>query len=133
MFKLTLVTPEKKLVLDQELEKIIVPGERGELDILPGHSPLITTLSTGILRWKLRSEPKENEAVISWGYCEIHPDGVDILADIIDFKEDISLEQAQKKIMDNEQRLLNDSLNDADWDGTQREVQRGRAQLELIK
>ena len=50
MFSLTLVTPEKKLLTDVEIEEIIVPAFRGELNILPGHAPLMSTLGIGLLR-----------------------------------------------------------------------------------
>ena len=55
MFTLNLVTPEKKLVTDLEVEEVIVPGFKGQLDILPGHAPLMTTLGTGVLRYRART------------------------------------------------------------------------------
>ncbi len=39
MFTLNVVTPEKKIVTDLEIDEVIVPGYKGELDILPGHAP----------------------------------------------------------------------------------------------
>ena len=54
MFKLTIVTPEKRILVGQEVEEVTVPAFKGELNILPGHAPLMTTLETGVMKWKLK-------------------------------------------------------------------------------
>ena len=133
MFKLTLLTPDKKIFVDHEIEDVKVPAERGELNILPGHAPLITTLSTGILRWRLKGETTYKTVVVSWGYCEIHPDGVDILADIVDLPEETNVEEDKAMIVDSEKKLLNQSLDDQQWDETQRDISRARAHLEVAR
>jgi F-type H+-transporting ATPase subunit epsilon len=133
MFKLTLLTPDKKIFVDHEIEDVRVPAFRGELDVLPGHAPLITTLSTGILRWRLKGEADYKTVVVSWGYCEIHPDGVDILADIVDLPEEINLEADKTIIQDNEKKLLNEMLDDEHWDEAQREIARARAHLDVVR
>ena len=46
---LTLVTPEKSLITDLEVERVVVPGSGGEMEVLPNHAPLVTTLREGIL------------------------------------------------------------------------------------
>ncbi len=132
MFRLTFVTAEKKIVLDQEIEQVSVPGYKGEINILPGHSPLITTLDTGILKWKLKNEEKEQKAVISWGYCEVHPDGVDILADIADMRDDVNVKECKDKIIAAEKLLAATHLDDEAWDKTRHEVMRSRSDIELL-
>lgn len=133
MFKMTLVTPDKKLVFDQEIDYVIVPGAKGELNLLPGHTPLITLLETGILRWKFTGDEKKHKAVVSWGYCEVHPQGVDILADIVEFAEDIDLEESKKRITLAEKKLASESLNDESFALQQREMARGRTEIQLLE
>lgn len=133
MFKLTVVTPEKRLVVDQEIDEVTVPGFRGELNILPGHVPLVTTLETGILRWKLKGSSVENVAVISWGYCQVHGRGVEILADMADLPEDIDTKAAADDIALSEKRLLNETLDDATWAAVRRDIDRRRADIEISK
>ena len=65
--KLTLVTPQKRMLSEVDIEELIVPAERGELDILPGHAALMTTLRTGILRVRLKGKTDFRAAAISWG------------------------------------------------------------------
>lgn len=133
MFKLTLLTPDKKIFVDHEIEDVRVPADRGELDILPGHAPLITTLSTGVMRWRLKGETAYKAVVVSWGYCEVHPDGVDILADIVDLPEDINAVKDTTMIAEGEQKLLNEMLDEPQWAEVQRDIARARAHLEVVR
>lgn len=133
MFKLTFLTPERKLVVDQELEMVIVPGELGEIQILKGHAPLITTLSTGILKWKLKSEDQVKSAVISWGYCEVFPAGVRLLVNLADFANEINVEENEKIIKESEARLATEFMDDLNWESVQRELARARAGLQLLQ
>ena len=73
MFLLNLVTPEKKIVTDLEIDEVIVPGYRGQLDILPGHAPLVTTLSTGIVKYRPKGSAKMETAVVSWATAKSMP------------------------------------------------------------
>lgn len=130
MFKLDLVTPEQKLVLGQELEEISVPGFRGELNILPGHAPLMTTLHPGLLTYKLKSGQKETLA-ISWGYCQVSELGVSVLAEGVVFREAVDVPKAQEILKAQEQRMLTESLADAEWESVQREIGLRRAEVEL--
>lgn len=132
MFKLNVVTPEKRLVIDQEIDEVTVPGYRGELNILPGHAPLITTLETGPLRWKVKGQA-EQTAVISWGYCEVSASGVEILADLAERAEEIDLQASQKALSEIEKRMLNEVLDDDGWKNIQREMSLRQAEIEAAK
>lgn len=132
MFKLTIVTPEKKLVIKQEVDEITVPAFKGELNVLPGHSPLITTLETGVVKWKLSGKEEMNKAAISWGYCQIAPDGVHILADIAELPEEIDYETEMKELALAEAKLANETLSDEEWKNVQREIALSRAGIEAL-
>ncbi len=133
MFKLTIVTPEKKLLVDQEIAEVTVPAFKGELNILPGHAVLITTLETGIMRWKIKGVDKTFKAVVSWGYCEVHPQGVDILANIIDMPEEIKVEDRKQWITEAEKKLASVSLDDESFEAQRHEIARARAGMELLE
>lgn len=132
MFILNVVTPEKRLVMHQEIDEVTVPGFRGELNILPGHAPLMTTLETGPLRWKVKGQA-EQSAVISWGYCEVGPNGVEILADLAELPEEIDSAATHKALEGAEKRLLNETLDDDSWKAVQREIALHHAELEILK
>ena len=88
---LSIVTPQKKLIVDQEVEEVLVPGHKGELTILTGHAPLITTLGIGLLKFKSKSSSEYQKYTIGWGYCEIAGDKVKVLAETAEHSEAIDL------------------------------------------
>ncbi len=132
MLKLTLVTPERKVLTDLEVEEVTVPAFRGELNILQGHSPMVTTLSTGIMTWLLQGETRRHKVVVSWGYCEVSPAGVSVLADIIDQTEDITEQAAIQRIEEGDAKLLAGDLTPDQFEEAQRQAARGRHDLTLI-
>lgn len=131
--RLTLVTPEKKILTGQEVESITVPAFRGELNILDGHTPLITTLDTGIMRWKIKGQDRFHYAVVSWGYCEVFPNGVDILAEAVDLPEDVNMDEMQAYVQKAKSRLATESLSDDEYETLSRGIKRGEADAEVLK
>ena len=131
MFKLTIVTPERRLLIDQEVDEVTVPGFKGELNILPGHAPLITTLGTGIMQWKLRGQEKQSQAVISWGYCQVSPEGVNVLASIADLPEEVDVPAAKDFLAQSEKRVMNEAITETEWNEVQRDWALARAKIEV--
>ncbi|MNJ91086.1 ATP synthase epsilon chain [compost metagenome] len=131
MFKLTIVTPEKRLLVNQEVDEVTVPAFKGELNILQGHAPMITTLETGVMKWKING--KEDIAVISWGYCQVSTEGVNILANVADLPEDIDIEATKEFLIETEKKALNELIPDEDWDQFQREWTRAKAKLDVAQ
>lgn len=131
--KMTLLTPEKRVLTGADVESVVVPAYRGELNILEGHTPLVTTLDTGIMRWKVKGQDRFHYAVISWGYCEVYPNGIDILAETADLPEDINLTDAEAYVQKAKTRLAAESLNDTDFADLARSIKRGEANIEVTK
>ena len=75
---LTVVSRDRKIV-DAQVDEVILPGSDGELGILPGHTPLLALLRVGELRY--RSGTTVSRLVISWGFAEVLPDRVIVLAE----------------------------------------------------
>ena len=130
--KLTIVTPEKRLLLNQEVEEVTVPAFKGELNILPGHAPLITTLETGVMKWKLKGQEKQNQAVISWGYCQVGLEGVNVLANIAELPEEIDVEATKAFLADTEKKMMNESITEEEWTQIQADMTRARVKLEVM-
>lgn len=132
MFKLNFATPEKKIVADLELEEITLPAFRGELNILAGHSPLMTTLGAGILSYKLKNGTS-NKLAIGWGYCQVSPEGVNVLAETAVEQDAVNLKASERTLEDLEKRLVGESLDDHHWETTQQDIARIKAELSLAK
>ncbi len=90
--KLEMVTPYKR-VLAEEVDEITAPGFVGELGILPGHTPLLTTLKVGELSY---SKGKEVfHVAVNWGYLEVEQDTVTVLVDTAEKADEIDLARAK--------------------------------------
>ncbi len=133
MFKLTLVTPDRKLIADEEIEAISLPGYLGELNLLPGHAPLVTALGAGVVRFKLKATSDEKKVAVGWGYCQVNPHGVYVLAESAVFREDIETKVVLEKLKSEESKLTTETLSDVDWDKAQREIQRLKSELDLAQ
>ncbi len=133
MFKLNVLTPERKAVFDAEITEVSVPARSGEMTILPGHAPLISTLGTGILKYKIKGDEKTHKALISWGYCEVSPEGVNVLAEFMQTPEEVVVETAQSKLVAAEKKLVNEILTDADFEKTMNEVAKAQGAMNLVK
>lgn len=131
MFTLTLVTPDKRLLTDVEIEELVVPAWRGQLDILPGHAPLMTTLSAGVLKVRLKGETEYKTAAISWGYLEVNPKGVNVLADTAEWAGDINVARAEANLKKAEERLAQAGLAPDDYTLAMRQAQKEQARLDI--
>jgi F-type H+-transporting ATPase subunit epsilon len=132
MFKLTLVTPQKKLLTDVEVDEVIVPAFRGQLDILPGHAPLMSTLTAGVFKVRLKGETQFKSAAISWGYCEVTEHGVNVLADTAEWPEELDKKRADEQYKIAETRLQDAGLTPDEYTLTQKKLMKEQARLELF-
>ena len=130
--KLTIVTPEKTVVDSISVQELLVPGAKGELGILPGHAPLISTLSAGILKYRKDKTPFQ-EVAVSWGYCEVQPDKVVVLAESAETKKELDKTQTEKALKDVAKKLENPALSPQEIRELRREEQKQKVFLNLIK
>ena len=76
--RLTVVTRERKIV-DVDVDEVELPASDGEIGVLPGHTPLLTTLRIGVMRY--RAGAAVEKIVLTWGFAEVLPDRVIVLAE----------------------------------------------------
>jgi F-type H+-transporting ATPase subunit epsilon len=100
--RLEIVTPER-LVFDETVDGVTLPGSEGELGVLPNHAPLVSTLGVGEL--KIRSGGTEDWFAIAGGFVQVLPDKVVVMAETADLSSEIDLEKAQAARRDAEQVL----------------------------
>jgi F-type H+-transporting ATPase subunit epsilon len=99
---LEVVTPEKQL-LSQQVDEVIAPGSEGEFGVLPGHCHFLSTLKIGELRYRVGDQT--SHMAILWGYAEVTPTKVTVMAEIAEKAEDIDVERATAKVEEAERRL----------------------------
>lgn len=109
--RLEVVTPSRR-VLEVRADEVRIPGALGELGILPGHTPLLTSLGTGELKWTEDSE--RGRLVIQGGFAEVQPDAVTVLATIAETVDEIDLEKARTTLAEAQEALKAVSAEDFD-------------------
>jgi F-type H+-transporting ATPase subunit epsilon len=102
--KLTLeiVTPDRALLRD-EVDEVVVPGSEGEFGVLPGHTPLLSMLKIGELWY--RQGPERHYLAIAFGFVEVLPDRVTVLAQVGERAQEIDVQRAERAKQRAEQRL----------------------------
>ena len=89
---LEIVTPDRR-VIAETVDEIVLPGREGYLGILPGHAPLLTSLSIGEISYRVGGQMRY--LAVAGGYVEVLRDRVSVLAETCEFAEEIDLERAQ--------------------------------------
>ena len=105
---LELVTPDRAVVR-QAVDEVQIPGSEGYLGVLPGHTPLLTILQVGEL-WFLQGGEKFYVSV-AFGFAEVLPDRVTILAQIAERAEDVDVNRARDAQRRAEERLSKSAVD----------------------
>jgi F-type H+-transporting ATPase subunit epsilon len=90
--QIEVVTPERMVVKDIA-DDVQIPGKDGYLGILPGHAPLITELAVGEISYRHAGQTKRLS--VAWGFAEVLPDKVTILAETAERADEIDVSRAQ--------------------------------------
>ncbi|HLB90435.1 MAG: ATP synthase F1 subunit epsilon [Acidobacteria bacterium 13_1_40CM_4_58_4] len=128
-FQLEIVTPEKMVVRDAA-EEMQIPGKNGYLGILPGHAPLITELAVGEISY--RNNGYTHHLAVAWGFAEVLPDKVTILAETAERPEEIDAKRAQEAKQRAEERLKSGST-ETDYARAQDALQRAETRLQVAE
>lgn len=103
-----LVTADKIVLQEENVDMVIAPGTDGELGILPRHVPLITTLQPGELR--IKQGGTETSILVTGGFMEVTPEKVLVLADAAERSEEIDLSRAEEARRRAQERLASGDI-----------------------
>jgi F-type H+-transporting ATPase subunit epsilon len=127
VFQLEIVTPEKKVV-ETAAEEVQIPGKNGYLGVLPGHAPLITELMIGEITYKHGGATEHLS--VAWGFAEVLPDKVTILAQTAERAQDIDVKRAEDAKARAE-TALREPTPDLDYDATLSALKRAEVRLKV--
>jgi F-type H+-transporting ATPase subunit epsilon len=127
--ELEIVTPERLVVKDRA-EEIQIPGRNGYLGILPGHAPLITELAVGEIVYT--NAGVSTRLSVAWGFAEVLPDKVTILAEAAELAEDIDVPRAEAA-RDRAQEHLKQAEDGAAYEEASTALARAEARLAVSK
>ena len=126
--QLEVVTPERR-VLSEGVDSVVIPGLDGELGILPGHTPLISQLKTGVLSYTQGG--RTVQLLVSGGFLEVRDDHVSVLAEIAERPEEIDAAGARVAREQVEKRLNSWSGSEEDLEAARIELDRATVRLQL--
>jgi F-type H+-transporting ATPase subunit epsilon len=118
--RLQIVSADRSLV-DEQVDEVQIPGAEGYFGVLPGHTPLLALLGAGEL-WYRKGQDKYYLS-IAFGFAEVQPDRVTILAEIAERADEIDMARAEEARKRAETRLAHSSV-DTDFE---------RARVALLK
>ncbi len=128
---LSLVTPEKEMVVDPEVDQVNIPGFDGDMGILANHAPLLTILRPG--RFSYQKGEEEIELVVSHGYAEVTANRVTVLAESAEFLHEIDHGRAEAARAEAEKLLEKADLEEDTFKEAQDKLFRALARLETKK
>ena len=123
-----IVTPHRVL-LQEQIDELNLPGELGYLGILPGHTAFLTTLSQGELMYR-QGEQRQYLSVF-WGYMEVNNDKVTILAEISEPAHEIDRARAEAARDRAEDRLQRLDQDDIDFERARAALMRALVRLQV--
>ena len=129
-FELEVATPEK-LVIQVSCTEANVPGAEGELGILPGHAPLLSSLTSGVLRYKA-ADGREEVMAIHGGWVEVQPALVRVLTDAAENPDAIDRARAEESLKRAQSRLAN-VVQNVDYARALNAVKRAQVRVEVAK
>jgi F-type H+-transporting ATPase subunit epsilon len=100
--RLEVVSPEG-LLLREDVDELVAPGAEGYFGVRPGHTPMLATLGAGVIWYRQGAE--KGYITCFWGFCEVLPDRVNILAELGERAEDIDVGRAEQAKKRAEERL----------------------------
>jgi F-type H+-transporting ATPase subunit epsilon len=106
--QLQIVSPERALV-NETVDEVEIPGADGYFGVLPGHTPLLALLGAGELWY--RSGTEKTYLVIAFGFAEVQPDRVTILAQVAEKADEIDVARAEAAKKRAEERLLRPAVD----------------------
>ena len=124
--QIEIVTPERLLVSDEATE-VQVPGISGYLGILPGHAPLITEVGSGEFSYR-KPDGKVERLALHWGFAEVLPDRVTVLAERAEKASDIDVEVAKRQRQMAEEQLKDPNANQEE---ALRLIERAKTRIEV--
>jgi len=91
---LSIITPERAIFLDRQVDSVTIPAFNGEMGILPGHAPFVVELKEGVMRYN--DGPCRETFAVMGGFAEIHCDKILILAEAAELSQEINEERARQ-------------------------------------
>jgi len=128
MLQLEIVTPEKKTFSDT-VDTVVLPGELGEMGLLPSHAPLVTALTPGELSYS--KDGKTEVLAVGEGFAEISRDKVSVITDLAISDSEIDESSVEEAMARAQEAIDNKDQSEEDHAAMQAVIAKSMAQLKV--
>ena len=130
MLRLEMVTPYKQ-VLAVDVDEVTAPGTLGEFGLLPGHTPMLTTLKIGELTYRQGNELFH--VAVNWGYLEVENDKVTVLVETAEPADQIDLARAKEALSRAETAIKSMSPDDVEFAQMEASLERALIRIQVAE
>jgi len=127
---LEIVAPSRQVVRSEHVDEVIAPGSEGEFGVLPGHTAFLTTLKVGMLSYREGAE--WHHLAVDWGYAEVGPDRVVVLAEGADRASEIDLAE-ERLTKERAEKMLAEKLDEKDTEKARVELLRAMIRIQVAE
>jgi F-type H+-transporting ATPase subunit epsilon len=127
--ELEIVTPER-LVVQDRADEVQIPGKNGYIGVLPGHAPLITELAVGEITYRKNGDTERLS--VAWGFAEVLPEKVTILAETAECAGEIDVARAEEALRKAESELASGNP-ETDYPRVLNALRRAETRLQVAK
>lgn len=125
--KLSILSPERRLLEGSSVEEVVLPTTEGQIQILPGHAPMLGKLETGVFSYR-EANGHQSLGIVTTGFFEVSREEVTVMAETLELQGEIDVERAKRA-----QKLAEDALRDADLDSHQFSKYQLKLQRSIIR
>lgn len=128
--KLSILSPERKLLEGELVEEVTLTGSEGQIQIMEGHAPILGTLETGVFMYKA-SNGSAHAGVISSGFFEVRNNTVILMCETVELQGDIDVERAKRAQAKAEQTLKEADLDEHQFKKYQLKLERSMIRQQM--
>ncbi len=132
-FTVDVLTPNKVIARAVPAEALLIPTSRGQINVLPDHTHVVTKLSTGMLSIFGGADDPDRHFTVTHGICKVLEDKIVILSNTSEEQHEIDLDRAQKALKFAEDKLANEALNEEDHIKFHRKAERAKLRIQFAK
>lgn len=124
---LKVVTPERSIVANQEVEAVVLPGELGQLVVLPGHMNFISPLRLGSFAYKVSGQ--WNWAYLTGGFAQVYQGSTTVLAETLEMAHEVVLAEAELELQNAKSALKGSTVGSSEYLSAQARIDLAEAKV----
>tara|TARA_R110002049_G_scaffold139882_1_gene300627 strand:- start:64 stop:489 length:426 start_codon:yes stop_codon:yes gene_type:complete len=132
-FTVDVLTPNRVIARNVPAQALLIPTSRGQINVLPDHTHVVTQLSTGMLSVFGGADDPDRHFTVTHGICKVLEDKIVILSNTSEEQHEIDLERAQNALKFAENKLANEALSEEDNIKFHRKAERAKLRIQFAK